>query len=214
MRIRGSYAIIKIFWGMRGMEDRSSSRYKHFNSWIIFLKSLTVSWSPIFPPVMGEVFGLWVLLHQSEGFAEGRERQRWGQWLQPDPCLSYTSTTNAGMNIFFTNNAIGQEIPLWEQIPAVPWHLQNTSYVSERGSIFPFITEGGRIASPARLTSFNHHFHLHISTGTHLKSNPSSEVTQWCMVRRPALTPEGAQQGLSSAFSRHRHCQEHWLAPG
>lgn len=32
MRIRGSYAIIKIFWGMRGMEDRSSSRYKHFNS--------------------------------------------------------------------------------------------------------------------------------------------------------------------------------------
>lgn len=70
IRIRGSYAITKIFWGMRWMEYRSSSRYKYFNSWIIFLKSQTASRSSIFPPVMGEEFALWVLLPQSEGFTE------------------------------------------------------------------------------------------------------------------------------------------------
>lgn len=119
-RIRGSYAIIKIFWGMRGMGDRSSSRYKHFNQWIIFLESLTASWSPIILLVMGEEFALWALLHQLEGFIPARERQRWGQWLQPDPSSSYTSTMSAEVCISFTNEATGQEIPPWVWIPPVP----------------------------------------------------------------------------------------------
>lgn len=122
---------MKIFWGIRGMEDRFSGRYRHFNSWITFLKNLTASQFPILPPMMGEYFALWALLHRSEGSAEGTERQRWGQWLQPDHSHSYTSTVKAGVNISFTNKAAGQAIPPWNQIPAVPWHVQNTWYVSE-----------------------------------------------------------------------------------
>lgn len=113
------------------MEDRSSGRYRQSNSWIIFLKNLTASQFPILPPMMREYFALWALLHWSEGFTEGTERQHWGQWLQPDPSHSYTSTMKAAVNISFTNQAAGQAIPPWEQILAVPWHLQNTWYVSE-----------------------------------------------------------------------------------
>lgn len=131
MRIRGCYAIKKLFVGAREMEDRFFSGYKQFKSWIVFLKDQTASWCPVFPPVMGAEFDLWALLHQSKDFSEGRERQHWDQWLQPGPSPSYTSTMNAGMNISFSKEDTGQEIPPWEQIPAVTWHVQNTQYVSE-----------------------------------------------------------------------------------
>lgn len=61
-------------------------------------------------------------LNQSEGFAEGRERWSWGQWLQPEPSPSYTSTPNDGVNVSLANKAAGEETEPWEQTPAVTAH--------------------------------------------------------------------------------------------
>lgn len=48
-------------------------------------------------------------LNQAEGFTEEMERWPWGQWLQPEPSPSYTSTLNDGLNISLAKRLQGRK---------------------------------------------------------------------------------------------------------